>query len=492
MKIVCAFVLGVMSIWVPLSAAERKEPTVEVNRKDDGYRGIWYFNQPSNDEYVYKYSGGLGTYCAHHQPFAVHSAHAEKTFFCYGGTTKDSFQHLVHMVSFYDHKAGTVPRPTIVVDKNTEDAHDNPVISMDDRGYIWIFSTSHGRSRPSFLHRSKKPYDIEQFERINAVRMEDGKPQPLDNFSYFQAWYVPNRGFVCPFTRYSFPADRTSCFISSLDGVTWSNWQRLAAIQKGHYQVSAVGRGKVGAASNFHPAPQGLNWRTNLYYMESADWGQTWTAADGTTLTLPLTEVKNPALVHDWQSEGLKVYIMDLVYDSDDRPVVLLITSKGYESGPANGPRTWTVCRWTGTQWERNAITTSGNNYDMGSLYLEADGTWRLIGPTQLGPQPFNPGGEVAMWTSNDQGRTWKMARQLTSGSQRNHTYVRRPVHAHPDFYALWADGHARKPSESRLYFCNKAGDVFVLPAQMEADSAKPERFLTEPPVNRPVKETNR
>ena len=42
----------------------------------------------------------------------------------------------------------------------------------------------------------------------------------------------------------------------------------------------------------------------------------------------------------------------------------------------------------------------------------------------------------------------------------------------------LWADGNARKPSESRLYFCNKAGDVFVLPAKMEADSVKPERLL--------------
>ena len=25
-----------------------------LNRKDDGYRGIWYYNQPSGDEYVYK------------------------------------------------------------------------------------------------------------------------------------------------------------------------------------------------------------------------------------------------------------------------------------------------------------------------------------------------------------------------------------------------------------------------------------------------------
>ena len=51
-----------------LTAAE----PVTLNIKDDGYRGIWYMNQPSNDEYVYKYSGGLGTYCAKHKPFAIY------------------------------------------------------------------------------------------------------------------------------------------------------------------------------------------------------------------------------------------------------------------------------------------------------------------------------------------------------------------------------------------------------------------------------------
>jgi hypothetical protein len=34
--------------------------------QDDGYRGIWYFNQPSHDEYVYKYSGGFATYPQQH------------------------------------------------------------------------------------------------------------------------------------------------------------------------------------------------------------------------------------------------------------------------------------------------------------------------------------------------------------------------------------------------------------------------------------------
>jgi hypothetical protein len=49
-------------------------------------------------------------------------------------------------------------------------------------------------------------------------------------------------------------------------------------------------------------------------------------------------------------------------------------------------------------------------------------------------------------------------------------------LNAHPDFYAFWADGNGREPSESYLYFTNQKGDhVWRLPGKMEADSAKPE-----------------
>jgi len=119
-------------------------------------------------------------------------------------------------------------------------------------------------------------------------------------------------------------------------------------------------------------------------------------------------------------------------------------------------------------------VTTSDNNYDMGSPYLEADGTWRIIAPTATGPQPYNPGGEMVMWAGGDQGATWKAVRQLTRSSPRNHTYARRAVNAHPDFYAFWADGDARKPSVSQLYFCDKDGRVFLLPPQMRAEREKP------------------
>ncbi|MFK5921746.1 MAG: BNR-4 repeat-containing protein [Verrucomicrobiota bacterium] len=457
-----------------LSIKAYADDPVTLNLKADGYSGIWYMNQPSNDEYVYKYSGGMGTYCAKHKPFAIYSKEADKTFFCYGGTTKGDKPQLLHMVSFFDHKTKSVPRPTILLNKQTDDAHDNPVISIDDQGFIWIFSTSHGTSRPSYIHRSKKPYDIDEFELVPATYLDSKKRAPITNFSYMQAWHRPGKGFLCFFTRYKDPAARTIGAMVSKDGVTWGSWQRLAAIGTGHYQVSALGGQRAGSAFNYHPKGKGLNWRTNLYYVETPDFGNTWQTASGTPLSLPLRQVANPALVHDYASEGLNVYMKDIRFDEQDRPVILYITSKGYEAGPKNDPRTWTTARWDGEQWLIRPVTASDNNYDSGSLWLVAKNDWRIIGPTQTGPQPYNPGGEVAMWTSHDQGETWKKTRQLTSDSPMNHTYVRQPLDAHPDFFAFWADGHGRKPSPSRLYFSDRDGKVYQLPETMKSDYAKP------------------
>ena len=448
-----------------------------LNTKADGYRGIWYANQPSGDEYAYKYSGGLGTYCAKHQPFAVYRPEVEKTFFCYGGTTLDGRRRLLHMVAYYDHRTGQVPRPTILLDKQTDDAHDNPVISVDDAGRIWIFSTSHGRERPSYVHRSLRPYDIDEFERVPAVRASGDGEAPIDNFSYLQAWRVRGRGFACFYTRYRAPADRTSYFMSSTDGVRWSAWQTLAAIEMGHYQISAASADKAAAAFNFHPQGKGLNHRTNLYYAETPDFGRSWRTAAGEPLKLPLTRRDNPALVHDYAAEGENVYLKDLQLDRRGRPVILYLVSGGYQAGPKNAPRTWTIARRFDDVWAIRTVTTSDNNYDSGSLYLEADGVWRIIAPTEPGPQRYNPGGEMAMWVSRDEGESWERTRRLTAGSRWNHSYARRPVDAHPDLYALWADGHGREPSASGLYFCNRAGDVFRLPTQMDGRQARPERL---------------
>jgi len=425
--------------------------------KDDGYRGIWYSNQPQPDEYVYKYSGGLGTYCAKHRPFAVYAKEVNKTFFCYGGATKEG-NTLLHMVSYYDHTTGMVPRPRILLNKQTSDAHDNPVISLDDEGHIWIFSSSHGTSRPSYISVSKKPYSIDAFERVLTT-----------NFSYPQPYFIPGRGFLFLHTKYG--GGRRLYQMTSRDGRTWTEPELLAGVEQGHYQISWRTGNKVGTAFNFHPEPKGLNWRTNLYYMETDDFGHTWRNVQGQEIELPLSKPDNPALVHDYRADGRNVYLKDLAFDSGGRPVILYLTSGGWESGPKNDPRIWQTARWTGTEWDINGSIRSDNNYDTGSLYVESDALWRIIGPTQPGPQRYNTGGEVAVWTSTDQGKTWTMLKQLTRASRFNHTYCRKPVDAHPDFYAFWADGHGREPSESRLYFCDKSGEhVRMLPPVMEEE----------------------
>jgi hypothetical protein len=442
--------------------------------KDDGYRGIWYFNQPSGDEYVYKYSGGFATYPQQHIPIAVYAAQAHKTFFCYGGVTKDG-KSLLHMVSYFDHRTGQVPRPTILLDKGTNDAHDNPVMTIDAQGYLWIFSNSHGISRPSYIHRSTKPYSIDAFERILTT-----------NFSYGQIWHLGRDGFFFLHTRYSKAGHRRLFWMNSSDGQQWSEGQMLAHIAEGDYQISWQNGNVIGTAFDYHPDAQhraasinaGLNARTNLYYLATADAGKTWQNAAGQVVTTPLTAVQNEALVHNYEREKLLVYLKDLQFDRTGHPVILYLTSRGYQSGPVNDPRTWHTARWTGKTWEIRVAFTSENNYDHGSLYIEKDGTWRIIAPALPGPQRYNPGGEVALWVSRNQGRSWHLSRQLTHSSLQNHTYVRRPVNAHPDFYALWADGHARQPSASSLYFTNKTGTkVWRLPTMMTNAFARPERI---------------
>ncbi|RUL82171.1 BNR-4 repeat-containing protein [Tautonia sociabilis] len=315
--------------------------------KADGYRGIWYFNQPSGDAYKYKYSGGFATYPQQHIPIAVHSEEANTTFFVFGGRPAGE-NRLLMMVGAFDHDTGTVPRPTILLDKQTTDAHDNPVLALDGDGHLWVFSNAHGTGRPAFIHRSVRPFDLDAFELIDET-----------NFSYGQPWHLGDDGFLFLHTRYR-SGRRMLHWMTAADGRSWSDPLPLAAMELGHYQVSWPRGRTVGTAFNYHPEPVGLNARTNLYYVQTSDLGRSWTTAEGTPVVPPLTEPDHPSLVRDFQSEGLLVYLKDLQFDAEGRPVILFLTSRGYASGPENGPRTWQTAQWTGSSWRIRPVTTSG------------------------------------------------------------------------------------------------------------------------------------
>lgn len=449
-----------------------------VNQKANGFRGIWYMIQPTGNEYAFKYSGGLGTYPANHRPFAVYVEKVNKTYFCYGGTD-DRNSTLLHNVSYYDHRTKKVANPTIVLDKKTVDAHDNPVISVDAKGYIWIFSTSHGVERPSYISKSTKPYDIDEFELVEATEIVNGEKKPFTNFSYFQVYYDDDRGFLALFSRYDAKHRRVIGYNTSRDGQHWDEWKVLGNIEGGHYQISAMSDGKIGVAFDFHPNGKGLDYRTNLYYLETSDWGKTWQTVDKRTPELPLTRRENMALVKDFTIDKLNNYLLDIDLDEEGNPLILTISSKGPQPGPQNGPRNWNFFHVdkNSKKWNDSVITSSDSNYDMGSVYAEGKRRVRIIGPTEIGPQAYNPGGELAVWVSKNAGQGWEQKKKLTKNSQRNHSYVRKPNNANKGFYGMWADGDGRKLSESNIYFLNKKGEVFKLPRHGTTEFFVPEKM---------------
>jgi len=428
------------------------------NKRTDGYKGIW-FTLGQFSEYGDKYSGGLGTYTSSHVPIAIYSKQVDKTFFVYGGTTKKDEKHLLIMLSYFDHKKKLVPKPVIVYDKEgVDDPHDNASLSIDNNGYIWVFVSGRNTSRPGLIFKSWKPFEIDRFEKIKEGEM-----------TYPQPWWIEGEGFLYLFTKYT--NGRELYWTSSKDGKQWNAEQKLSGMG-GHYQVSNLWNKKLVTVFNYHPGGD-VNKRTNVYVAQTTDMGKTWTTVEGDKLSTPLADIHSKALVKNYGAEAKLVYLNDINFDKEGNPVILAVISRGFEPGPKGHPREWTLIHWKNGKWNFSTVCQSTHNYDMGSLYIHND-HWQIIGPTDKGPQLYGTGGEMAMWESDDDGKNWKKTRTLTTNSKRNHSYARRPVDAHPDFYCFWADGDADQFSESRLYFCNQKGDVFALPYDMNTATVQP------------------
>lgn len=460
------FLIGSL-LFLAASFAFSQQPTSLTNASIDGYRPIW-FELTQKYEHGDKYSGPLGTYTAKHIPLAIHAKSVNKTFFVYGGTTAEDQRHLLCMIGEFDHATQTVAKPTVVYDKQgVNDPHDNPSLLIDAQGYLWVFVSGRGRSRPGFKFKSERPYDITRFEQISEEEM-----------TYPQPWKT-ERGFFHFFTKYT--GVRQLYFETSPDGKTWSSDNLLAAIavegtdRSGHYQVSNAFDGRV-VGTFFNRHPNGIvDRRTDLYYVQSDDMGKTWTTVDGQLLELPLLHQHTPARAVNYAEQSRNVYLKDMGFDEQGQPVCLYIRSYGHEPGPRSAPYEWCVTRWDGAQWTTSVIATSDHNYDMGSLYL-AEGSWKVVGPTEAGPQAWGVGGELAIWTSSDQGTSWAKTASLTRNSSMSHAYVRRPLQFQAPFCFFWADGHAHEFSKSELYFGDFEGNIWKLPYEMKQDREHPKQ----------------
>jgi hypothetical protein len=435
------------------------------NHKIDGYRGIW-FELNQKYEYGDKYSGGLGTYTAKHVPLAIYAGTVNKTFFVYGGTTSEREKHLLCMAGSFDHGTGMVSKPTVVYDKlGVDDPHDNPSIMIDDEGFIRVFVSGRGRKRPGYKFKSREPWSIDAFDMVSEEEM-----------TYPQPWNT-TQGYIHLFTKYT--GVRQLYYETSKDGTHWTEDRMLAAIpvkageKSGHYQISNCFQERtVGTFFNRHPNGN-VDIRTDLYYVQTEDLAKTWTDVNGQTLQLPIVDRGSSSRVIDYQSLAKNIYLKDMGFDIHGNPACLYVRSNGHEPGPVSAPYEWCITRWDGNRWLTSVITTSDHNYDMGSLFI-TEKAWKIVGPTEIGPQKWGTGGELAIWQSKDKGKTWSKTKALTKNSVLNHCYVRRPVNHRAPFCFFWATGNPEKFSISELYFGNFDGMIWKLPYNMTQDRRIP------------------
>lgn len=447
-----------------------QKPGLLNNTKVDGFRPIW-FDLGQRTEYGSKYSGAFGTYTMKHRPLSIYSPEVDKTFFVYGGTTKSNERYLLCMISCYDHKTGLVQKPTVVYDKKgIIDPHDNPALLIDSEGYIWVYVAGRGNTRPGYRYRSVKPYDISAFEDMGGGIM-----------AYPQPHYVEGKGHFLFETRYD--GVRQLFYQTSPDGVNWSDYHQIASIidpelgesKSGHYQITGRCGNKLVTAFNRH-LNGACDTRTNIYFLQTEDFGEHWTLVDGTPIDLPIVDRNSPCKILDVEHNGQNCYIKDVNFDPDGNPIILYVVSNGWQPGPGNGPRKWYTAHWTGKKWDFRYVTSSTHNYDSGQLWVEGK-TWTVIAPTGAGPQKWGQGGEVESWVSRNGGKSWKLNVRYTANSSMNHCYVRRPLDCKDPFWCFWADGNPDVFSISHLYFADSKGHVYLLPYKMKADEewVKPE-----------------
>lgn len=200
----------------------------------------------------------------------------------------------------------------IVHDKQgVDDPHDNGSLQIDAEGHIWVLVSGRAKKRPGFKYRSTKPFSIDEFELVSEEEM-----------TYPQPWFVKGQGWLNLFTKYT--KGRELYWETSRDGRTWSDDHKLAGLG-GHYQVSSEREGVIASFFNYHPGGN-VDKRTNLYYVQTPDFGQTWTTIDGLTLDLPLSTVQNQALVIDYAAQKKNMYACDLNFDHEGHPLLLHVT----------------------------------------------------------------------------------------------------------------------------------------------------------------------
>lgn len=298
----------------------------------DGFAGSWWGHTVSKNDATLKFSGPTTTGTQKHSPIAVRKG--DKTWFVVSGTSAQypGVQHsdpaevmygnMAIMVGEYDHKRQTVSRPVTVHVKGTGDAHDNAVLNIDGKGYVYVFVSGRGSIRSGLIYKSRQPINAADDKNNAGIHSGfellyhgndlagdicqgtcDHRKNRYLGFTYPQVWWMAKQQkFLMVNIRYLgiFNSKGTTKYFENDPNfmrTVYTNWidpydpnglvvdkpRKLLAVKspftKGHYAISKERDGTIGLAFNLHikDASRYAPWdnRSNIYFIYSKD-GDNW------------------------------------------------------------------------------------------------------------------------------------------------------------------------------------------------------------------------
>lgn len=296
-----------------------------------------------------------GAWCWFSDPRAVyHEGEHKRT---YAGWI-DSYGD-IH-IGFYDHNTQQI-ETKVLYDGLQIDDHNNPSILFDAEGHLMIFFTKHGRKDPIHLLRSKYPENINDWEEIKYLDLND---------TIRYAGYKNSYTYTNP-VRLSDEDNKLFLFWRGMDhkpnysvsddnGKTWSKGEifilpdRKYKNRRPYLKVSSKGKDKIHFAfSDGHPRKESTNSVYYAYYQDGSLFH-----ANGEKIKslqeLPL-KPEEADLVYDAGQTDKRAWIWDIATDEDGQPVLVYATFPGDGSN-----HVYHYAKWDGDEWKNYQLVNSG------------------------------------------------------------------------------------------------------------------------------------
>lgn len=361
-----------------------------------------------------------GTWCWFSDPRAIFfEGNHQKT---YAGWV-NSFGDI--MIGTFDHQTKEIE--TYLLHDNLEiDDHNNPALLMDKEGKLTVFFSKHSTGFPIQMYRAKKAENIQEWEDVKALDLNDMVEYQglLDSYTYQNPVFLSDEDKHYLFWR---GADfKPNYSIADENAENWSPGrililpERIYRNRRPYLKVYSKGTDKIHFAfTDGHPRKEEENSIYYMYYQNGS-----LHKANGEIIKNLKDAPVSPAetdLVYDASQTKQRAWIWDVAEDEQGNPVI------AYARFIDEQNHIYSYARWDGKKWVNSNLINSGKWFPQTPEVVEEREPHYSGGMSLDKEDPssmylsVNRDSifEIEHWQTKNLGKSWKVT-SITKGSDKD------------------------------------------------------------------------